>query len=116
PSFCDLLVRTGAVTPETVAEKVGARLASLRPIKRPTRPHHYALNFSRAWSLFALYEALGDERLLSVSLDHIETSLSHPSWWRGDYRAVSHWVPQFGIFALQRALEIGRRSQSLERQ
>jgi len=33
-------------------------------------------------------------------------NLRHPSWWRGDYRAVSHWVPQFGMFALQRLLAV----------
>jgi hypothetical protein len=42
--------------------------------------------------------------LLALALDHIETNLHRPSWWRGDYRSVGHWVPQFGIFALQRAM------------
>jgi hypothetical protein len=109
PNLCDLLARTEAVTPEAIAKRVGARLEALRPIREPTRAHHYALNFSRAWSLLALGEACRNERLIEVALDHLETGLTHPSWWRGDYRAVSHWVPQFGIFALQRAIEIGRR-------
>jgi hypothetical protein len=113
PNLCDLLVRTGAVAAETVAKKVGARLVALRPITDPTRPHHYALNFSRAWSLLSLGEACADERLFALALDHLETGLTHPSWWRGDYRAVAHWVPQFGIFALQRAIEVGWRAQIL---
>jgi len=113
PNLCDLLVRTGALPAETVAKKVGARLAALRPITDPTRAHHYALNFSRAWSLLSLGEACADERLLALALDHLETGLTHPSWWRGDYRAVAHWVPQFGIFALQRAIEVGGRAQIL---
>ena len=106
PNFCDLLVRTEAVHTETVMKKAGARLLALKPVTAPTRPHHYALNFSRGWALVGLFEATLDERLLSLALDHIEMNLRHPSWWRGDYRAVSHWVPQFGMFALQRLLAV----------
>jgi hypothetical protein len=51
-----------------------------------------------------LYEASGEERFLASYLDHMEMGLSHPSWWRGDYRSVAHWVPQFAMFALQRAM------------
>ncbi len=104
PMLCEVAVRTGAVDAAAVMQKAGDRILAMKPVTAPTRPHHYALNFSRAWALFALYEASGDERLLSLYLDHMAMSLSHPSWWRGDYRAVAHWVPQFGIFALQRAL------------
>lgn len=105
PMLCEIVVRAGAMSGAALMKKVGARLLALKPVTEPERPHHYALNFSRAWALFALYEATEDERLLSLYLDHMEMSLSHPSWWRGDYRAVSHWVPQFGLFALQRAME-----------
>lgn len=104
PNFCELMVRAGAADAATVMAKAGGRMLALKPITEPQRPHHYALNFSRAWSFFALFEATRDARLLDAYLDHMDLSLSHPSWWRGDYRAVSHWVPQFGIFALQRAL------------
>ena len=111
PNLCDFLVRTGAAPAATVAKNVGARLAALRPIREPTRAHHYALNFSRAWSLFVLADVCHDERLLTIALDHLETGLMHPSWWCGDYRAVAHWVPQFGIFAIQRAIDVGKRTQ-----
>ena len=104
PLFCELLVRAGAVPAAQVLGKAGARLGALRPVTAPRKAHHYALNFSRGWAMLALAEAGGDEALLSNALDHIEVNLHHPSWWRGDYRAVSHWVPQFGIFALQRAM------------
>jgi hypothetical protein len=104
PMFCELMVRAGAVDVQVVMAKAGTRLAALKPITAPKKAHHYALNFSRGWALLALADASGDERLLAVALDHIETNLFRPSWWRGDYRAVSHWVPQFGIFALQRAM------------
>src|SRR5579885_869238 len=104
PMACEIAVRTGAMDAADALRKAGDRIFALTPVTEPKRPHHYALNFSRAWALFALYESSGDERLLSLYLDHMLTGLSRPSWWRGDYRAVAHWVPQFGIFALQRAL------------
>jgi hypothetical protein len=104
PMFCELLVRTGALEPEQVMAQAGDRLKALRPVREPCKAHHYALNFSRGWALLALAAAAGDEALLANAMDHIETNLFHPSWWRGDYRAVAHWVPQFGIFALQRAM------------
>ena len=104
PMYCELLVRTGAVEPAALMARAGARLAALKPIAQPRKAHHYALNFSRGWALLALADASGDGSLLGVALDHIETNLHRPSWWRGDYRSVAHWVPQFGIFALQRAM------------
>jgi hypothetical protein len=104
PMLCELLVRSGAATAAQVMDKAGVRLKALRPVTEPRKAHHYALNFSRGWALLALAEASGDEALLASALDHIQVNLHHPSWWRGDYRAVAHWVPQFGIFALQRAM------------
>jgi hypothetical protein len=105
PNLCEIVVRTKVATADSVLAKAGDRLRALSPVTAPKKPHHYALNFSRAWALFALYEASGDERLLAGYLDHMEMNLKHPSWWRGDYRSVSHWVPQFGMFALQRAMQ-----------
>jgi hypothetical protein len=55
--------------------------------------------------MMSLYQSCGEEWLLQQYLDHMEMNLSHPSWWRGDYRSVAHWVPQFGMFALQRAIQ-----------
>jgi hypothetical protein len=105
PMFCELAIRSGAISMDRLRDKVGPRLRQLRPIKNPQKAHHYALNFSRGWALLALVQAGGGDDLLAVALDHIETNLFRPSWWRGDYRAVAHWVPQFGIFALQRAAQ-----------
>jgi hypothetical protein len=95
---------------EAVIAKVGPRLLALQPVTRPQMAHHHALNFSRAWSLFAIYEATHQEKLLEVYLDHMQDTLARPAWWRGDYRAVAHWVPQFGLFALQRAMQRGLSS------
>jgi len=104
PMLCELLVRTGSVAPGDVLAQAGPRLRALAPVTAPQKAHHYALNFSRGWALLALADAAGDAELLDLALDHVETGLVRPSWWRGDYRSVSHWVPQFGLFALQRAM------------
>jgi len=108
PNLAELLHRADALDAAAVLGVFGPRLYALKPVSQPRRAHHHALNFSRAWSLFALYEATLDERLLEGYLDHMEATLLRPSWWRGDYREVAHWVPQFGIFALQRALQYRR--------
>jgi len=105
PTFCELSVRTGTISVAALRDKVGPRLRRLRPVTNPLKDHHYALNFSRGWALLALAQAGGGDDLLALALDHIEANLCRPSWWRGDYRSVGHWVPQFGIFALQRAVK-----------
>jgi hypothetical protein len=103
-NFCALMIRVEAISPRVIVEKAGKRLLALKPVTDPQRAHHHALNFSRAWALMDMFRATSDERFLNSYLDHVETNLRRPSWWRGDYRGVAHWVPQFGIFALQRAL------------
>ncbi len=62
--------------------------------------HLAGLNFSRAWNAFAMWEASGDLRWRDVYLRHIEQHLAMTEFWRDDYDAHSHWVPQFGVFAL----------------
>lgn len=105
PSFCELIIRAGVIEADALRDTVGARLRDLRPVTNPQKSHHYALNFSRGWTLLALAQAGCGDDLLALALDHIEANLYRPSWWRGDYRSVAHWVPQFGIFALQRAMK-----------
>jgi len=104
PAYCELMVRSGALPAASVLAGSRHRLLALVPVNEPRKPHHYALNFSRGWALLALAEAARDEALLELAIDHIEAGLARPSWWRGDYRSVGHWVPQFALFALQRAM------------
>ena len=104
PAYCELMVRSGALPAASVLAGSRHRLLALVPVNEPRKQHHYALNFSRGWALLALAEAARDEALLELAIDHIEAGLARPSWWRGDYRSVGHWVPQFALFALQRAM------------
>ena len=73
---------------------------TLEPLTEFGSAHAAGLNFSRAWGLSALYGATGDERYRDLWLDHVETHLGQPEYWREDYQSHSHWIPQFGILAI----------------
>jgi Protein of unknown function (DUF2891) len=76
-----------------------------RPVTQPINWHHHGLNFSRAWGLWGLYAASESEAArdayLAAYAAHFRATYDKPECWRGDYRGVGHWVPQFGMFALQ---------------
>jgi len=98
----ELILRAGAADWREIEAKVADRLLAMAPVTRPVRAHHHGLNLSRAWALFAIHEASGDARFLASYLDHMQSTLGRPSWWRGDYWAVGHWVPQLCLYALLR--------------
>lgn len=77
----------------------------LDPITSPGSPHAAGLNFSRAWGLWAVYEATGDARWRELWLDHVQTHLGQPEYWRDDYESHSHWIPQFGVLAISMSRE-----------
>ncbi len=76
-----------------------------RPVTKPLSWHHHGLNFSRAWGLWQLYAATGrandKEAYLAAYLAHFRQTYETPALWRGSYEGVGHWVPQFGMLALQ---------------
>lgn len=76
-----------------------------RPVTQPINWHHHGLNFSRAWGLWGLYaasaSATAKDAYLAAYVAHVRESYDKPELWRGSYRGVGHWVPQFGMFALQ---------------
>jgi hypothetical protein len=88
-----------------------ARAGLPRPVARPANWHHHGLNFSRAWGLWALHAAstTGDARdtYLAAYVSHFRATYDTPARWRGSYRGVAHWVPQFGILALQPLFAVG---------
>jgi hypothetical protein len=79
------------------------------PVGRPVNWHHHGLNFSRAWGLWALAQACAAgearEHWHSAYADHFRATYDAPSLWRGSYQGVGHWVPQFGMLALQPLFE-----------
>ncbi len=83
-----------------------------RPVARPVNWHHHGLNFSRAWGLWALYVASASdearETYLNAYAAHFRAAYDAPSLWRGSYQGVGHWVPQFGMLALQPLFEVER--------
>ena len=72
-----------------------------RPVRHPVGSHHYGLNFSRSWGLWAIYDATGELKYANAFAEHFRAGYEPPSNWRGSYDAVGHWVAQFGMFALQ---------------
>jgi hypothetical protein len=72
-----------------------------RSVKSPINWHHHGLNFSRAWGLWELYTTTGDVSYAEAFVAHFEETYKDTSQWRGSYVGVAHWVPQFGMFALQ---------------
>jgi hypothetical protein len=79
------------------------------PVTRPLSWHHHGLNFSRAWGLWALAEVSepgeAREACLAAYAAHFRATYDTPSSWRGSYQGVGHWVPQFGMLALQPLFE-----------
>jgi drug/metabolite transporter superfamily protein YnfA len=80
------------------------------PVAAPSTWHHHGLNFSRAWGLYALSLVSGSERARRAFLDayaaHFRATYEAPKLWRGSYQGVGHWVPQFGMLALQPLFEM----------
>jgi len=72
----------------------------IEPITRPSGAHQAALNFSRAWGLWSMFSKTGELRFLSLYLQHLDETYSHPELWNGSYEEVGHWVAQFGVLAV----------------
>ncbi len=71
-----------------------------RPVTKPRNWHHYGQNFSRAWGLWALYQATGEYRYASAYTEHFQRGYEPETNWAGDYKGVGHWVAQFGMLAV----------------
>lgn len=76
------------------------RDADLQPLTEIEKPHPGGLNFSRAWGLWSVYRVTGDTAWRDAYVAHVDTHLRQPRYWRDDYRSFSHWVPQFGVYAI----------------
>ncbi len=83
-----------------------------QPVASPVNWHHHGLNFSRAWGLWALHAATAaddaKEAYLNAYAAHFHATYDTPLLWRDSYQGVGHWVPQFGMLALQPLFELER--------
>lgn len=72
-----------------------------QPVPRPVTAHEFALNFSRSWGLWEMYSVSVHPEYIDAYVDHVQATLGNSANWDGDYGRVGHWVPQFGMFAIQ---------------
>lgn len=72
----------------------------LQPVEHPSSPHSAGLNFSRSWGLWDLYTHTGETTYRDQYVNHIVTHMNLPQYWRDDYKKYSHWVAQFGVYAI----------------
>jgi len=77
----------------------------LQPVEHPSSPHSAGLNFSRSWGLWDLYRHTGETSYRDQYVSHIVTHMESPQYWRDDYKKYSHWVAQFGIYAIALCME-----------
>lgn len=105
--FPACLLRAQAIltvlTPEEGATWLASNLPAtypLTPVTDITQAHEAGLNFSRCWGLWSVFVATGDTHWRDLFREHFEWQYSHPEYWAEDYASYSHWVPQFGVYAL----------------
>lgn len=105
--FPPALLRVLTILTVLPAERTSAWLTDflpaalpLSPIRHPASAHQGGLNFSRAWGLWALWQASGELRWRELYVSHIETHMAQPQYWAENHVWFRHWVPQFGVHAI----------------
>lgn len=78
---------------------------ALQPLEDAPTPHSAGLNFSRSWGLWDIYFHTGEKCYRDGYVNHIVTHMNRPEYWCDDYQKYSHWVPQFGIYAIALSME-----------
>lgn len=82
-----------------IAEFVPETLV-LAPLTEFPSAHPGGLNFSRSWGLWSLYRATSEQQFSDAYVEHIDTHMAQPEYWAENYLSYSHWVPQFGVYAI----------------
>ncbi|MEY2884930.1 MAG: hypothetical protein RL490_2654 [Pseudomonadota bacterium] len=75
--------------------------ALFTPVAEANSDHENGLNFSRAWGYWRLYALTGEPAYADAYARHFDATYRDPALWKGDYGSVGHWVPQFGMMAIQ---------------
>ena len=77
----------------------------LNPVEHPSSAHSAGLNFSRSWGFWDLFQQTGKTEFRDQYVEHVVTQMERPQNWRDDYKKYSHWVAQFGIYAIALSVE-----------
>jgi hypothetical protein len=74
------------------------------PITEPVSNHAGGVNAFRAWFLWDLYEATGDQAIQESYANLLLTQFSMPDLWlRGPITGTRHWVAQIVVRAIERS-------------
>ena len=74
-------------------------VVSIEPLDRASWSTHAALNFSRSWGLWALYNATGDTQWRDLYVDHVTTQMD-PAQWSAIDEVDRPWIAHFGVLAI----------------
>jgi len=100
---------TGRLSTAKALEKLSP-ISLLLPIEPGHTPHRQAINFSRAWALKSIIDRLPSTRdrsdLESVYENHLEAALEDLEENKEDFGSTTHWVGQFGMFALTEGVSV----------
>ena len=108
--FPPQLMRLAAVAqiwdapPSVVRRWIGEKIPKdlwIEPVTEPARVHSEGLNFSRSYCLWHIYRATNQVTLRDNFVHLINYHISRPDMWKEDYYRNSHWVPQFGLRAIE---------------
>jgi len=97
-----LLLQTvlGSEAPRAWLAGQAAPDTALVPVSDPQTAHHLGMNASRAWGMWAAYEATGDPRWREAYATQLQAAMASHTINRDHYGTYGHWVPQFDIYAV----------------
>jgi hypothetical protein len=101
-----LRILPASETAAWVAAEVPAE-PDISPVTNITSAHLSGLNFSRPWGLWTLWLATGNPLWRDAAREHVEWHMAHPEYWAENYTNYSHWVPQFGVYAMVTMIDDG---------
>lgn len=94
-----LSVMPGQISNKWISEFVAAQ-DQLSPVTYSSLDTHGSLNFSRAWSLWAVYKATGEDRYRDMYVRHVKAQMQRLEGAAARGQAVDPWQASFGVHAL----------------
>ena len=77
-----------------------AAQTNLEPIRDARLSTHASLNFSRAWSLWAVYETTADGTYRDLYVAHVQAEMDHMARQEKKGEAFDPWQAIFGVYAV----------------